>query len=165
MSSIQTFSAWLENTPLSLTIQTVNWIIPSVQTAHILAISMAMAAATLVDLRLLGVAMREQAAADVAQRFFPWIWRALIVLLFTGAILVIGEPGRSLQNPAFVLKMILLVIAMLLTAGLQRSLKTRPRFWELATGGRAAPGAAAVLSLALWISIIFAGRWIAYTGG
>ena len=39
---IQSFCDWLSNTSLSLTIQTVMWIIPVVQTVHILCVAVVM---------------------------------------------------------------------------------------------------------------------------
>ena len=163
--SVQGLSDWLETTHASMVIQEVNWIIPTVQTIHILAISVVMAAIVMVDLRLIGVAMRGQPAAIVARRFLPWVWYALVVLLLSGAILITGEPGRSLLNPAFILKMSLLAAVIVITALLQRSLRNTSPFWELAPGTRVASSAIAVISLMLWIGILFAGRWIAYTGG
>jgi hypothetical protein len=162
--SIQALSNWLEATPASATIQTVEWIIPTVQTIHILAISAVMGAIVLVDLRLLGVAMRSQPAADVARRLLPHVWYALIVLLTSGAILITGEPGRSLLNPAFALKMSLLAISIIMTIFLQRSARQSTPFWNLQPNHRAAPTMVAVISLALWVGILFAGRWIAYAG-
>ena len=162
--SLTQLSSWLETTQASATIQTVEWIIPTVQTIHILAISVVMGAMVLVDLRLLGVAMRSQAANDVAKRLLPNVWYALGVLLVSGAILITGEPGRSLTNPAFSLKMILLAITIVMTFLLQRSASNGTSFWQLAPSKRMAPTVVALVSLALWIGIIFSGRWIAYTG-
>ena len=43
----------------------------------------------------------------MSSRFLPLVWWSLPVLLATGAIMIIGEPARSLKNPAFQLKMTL----------------------------------------------------------
>jgi len=79
-----------------------------------------------------------------------------------GALLIIGEPSRSLLNPAFGLKMLMLLIVALLTAVLQRPLTTNEGFWEASGARVAAAKGIAVVSLALWSCIVFAGRWIAY---
>src|SRR4051812_34629382 len=101
IQTLQGFSDWLAATPASLTIQDVTWIIPTVQTIHILGISVVMASALLVHLRVLGVMGGASSQQALARRFFPWIWVTLIVLLLSGSILIVGEPGRSLLNPAF----------------------------------------------------------------
>ena len=154
------FSTWLAATPLSHFIQLTTWIIPTLQTIHILAIAAVFSSAVLVDLRLWRLFDRDLPIKDVAARFFPLIWPVLLVLLASGALLIIGEPRRSLLNTTFYIKMGLLVCAIAVTAGLQWSLKINPQFWE---SRRLAGFFAATLSLAIWGSIIFAGRWIAYT--
>jgi hypothetical protein len=159
---VQTFSDWLAATRASATIQDVSWIIPTVQTIHILSIAIVMSSVLLVDLRVLGVISRGQPLQVVARRFLPWIWITLVVLLLSGSTLIVGEPGRSLQNPAFIAKMSMLVTVTLLTLFFQSGLKSDAQYWERSPGRRAAGRLLAGLSLILWVGIVFAGRWIAY---
>lgn len=156
------FCTWLEQTPLSLTIQNTAWVTPAVQTIHILAIAAVMSSILMVDLRLLGVRGGDQTLARVYGRFRPVIWWTLPVLLATGIFLIIGEPIRSLLNPVFQLKMLMLIAAIVVTLSFQVPLGKDPAYWELTSGRRSAVKIIAVLSLLLWVSIVFAGRWIAY---
>jgi len=155
---------WLSATALSTTIQTVTWVIPATQTLHILCVALLMAAVFIVDLRILGVLGNTQTLAELSHRYLSWIWYLLPVLLASGAILIIGEPGRSLLNPVFLLKMLLLVSAALLTFSIQRPLRHSAEFWALSARRRAVLQGVAILSLILWTCIVFAGRWIAYVG-
>jgi hypothetical protein len=161
-SSVQGFSDWLAATPLSMQIKTVDWIIPTVQTIHILSISIVMSAAAMVDLRVLGVLSRRQPLAAVAYRFVPWIWWTVVVLFLSGSTLIIGEPGRSLRNAAFILKMSMLAAVLILTLVFQRGLRRDDRFWESSPGRRISGRLIAGISLVFWVAILFAGRWIAY---
>jgi hypothetical protein len=160
--SVQAFSDWLAATPASTTIQDVSWIIPTIQTIHILSIAIVMSSALLVDLRVLGVISHGQPLDVVARRFLPWIWITLVVLLLSGSTLIVGEPGRSLQNPAFIAKMSMLICVILLTLSFQSGLKRDAQYWERSPGRRAAAKLIAGVSLILWTGIVFAGRWIAY---
>lgn len=162
LSTLRAFGEWLATTSLSATIQNVSWIIPTVQTIHIICVAIVISATFLVDLRILGLFSRSQPLAALSHRFLTWIWYALIVLLITGSLLIIGEPGRSLLNPAFWLKMLMLLVVALLTVMLQRPLTTNAGYWEASGGRMAAAKGIAVVSLALWSCIVFAGRWIAY---
>jgi hypothetical protein len=162
LSTLRAFSDWLAQTELSATIQNVSWIIPTVQTIHIVCVAIVISATFLVSLRILGVFDRTEALDALSHRFLPWVWYALLVLLVTGSLLIVGEPGRSLMNPAFALKMIMLVIVASLTAILQRPLVTQAGFWDASGQRRVLAKSIAVLSLALWSCIVFAGRWIAY---
>jgi len=156
---IHTFCEWLSNTPLSMAIQNAFWVIPTVQTVHILAIAVLMSSIAMLDLRLLGVAGRRQSMPDVARRFLPPVWFAVVVLLCSGLILIIGEPGRELLSEVFWLKMTLLACVLAITYGIQSGLARSADFWERRLF---AARATAVVSLILWTAIVAAGRWIAY---
>ena len=162
--SLVTFADWLADTSLSQLIQNTSWVIPGVQSIHILAIAVVISSAMMIVLRVLGVVMRDAPMVEVTRRFLPWFWYPLIVLLATGAILIIGEPGRSLTNGMFQLKMALLLGAIACTFVLQRPLQSNATFWESTTGARVGGKAVALASLGLWSCIVFAGRWIAYAG-
>ncbi len=56
----------------------------------------------------------------------------------------------------------LLVLAMATTFLLQRPLARDPVYWEETPGRAAGARVIAVVSILLWVGIIFAGRWIAY---
>jgi len=162
IQALHNFCSWLEETPVSLTIQTTSWIVPAVQTVHILAIAAVMSSVLMIDLRLLGILGRDQPLARVSERFLPVIWWTLPILLATGILMIIGEPVRSLESPVFQLKMALLAAAMVVTLSYQVPLGRDPSFWDLSIGWRGGARIIAVLSLLLWAGIVFAGRWIAY---
>ena len=160
---LRDLSKWLAATPLSHTIQTDGWVIPTLQTIHILSVAVLFSSAILVDLRFYRALQRDVPLADVARRFLPTIWPVLLILLITGSLLIIGEPRRSLLNNTFYLKMALLAVAVLLTLALQWSLRAEPEFWERDRRRRIAGQLAATVSILVWCGILFAGRWIAYT--
>jgi hypothetical protein len=162
-AALSEFSKWLAATPLSHIIQTTKWVIPALQTIHILSVAVVFSSAVLVDLRLWRLLNRDVSLPEVARRFLPTIWPVLLVLLITGSLLIIGEPKRSLLNSAFYLKMALLAAAIVLTAWLQWSLSSSPNFWDKDRVRRMAGQLAATLSILVWCGILFAGRWIAYT--
>lgn len=151
--------AWIDATPLSQAIQATPWIIPTVQTVHILAIAALMASMLMVNLRLCGIAGRDQPLAQVSARFTPVIWWALPVLLLSGAVLVIGDPVRALKNNLFQIKMLMVISAIFITLWFAMPLKKNPLHWDVRV---AAGKVVALISVSLWVSIIFAGRWIAY---
>ena len=157
------FAKWLEATALSHALQTTGWIVPALQTIHVLGIAVLFSSAVIVDLRVWRVLQRDAPLRDVARRFLPVIWPVVLVLLITGGLLIISEPRRSLLNTTFYLKMSLLAFALALTAVLQWSLSSTPEFWEKSRTRRIAGRLAATLSILVWCGIIFAGRWIAYT--
>jgi hypothetical protein len=165
LQSLDSFCNWLAATPVSQVLQTVGWIIPAVQTVHILAVAAVVTSALIIDLRLLGIRGQEQSVVAVARRFLPFIWWPLPVLLATGVLLIIAEPARALENPVFVLKMGLLLAAAGITLACQIPLKRNEAFWELSAARKRAAQLIAAASIPLWVAIVCAGRWIAYVQG
>jgi uncharacterized membrane protein SirB2 len=157
--ALQNFCDWLSNTSISLTIQTVMWIIPAVQTIHILCVAIVMSCMAMMDLRLVGVAGTRRPVSVAVSRFVPWVWGVLPVLLATGIILIVGEPSRELLNPYFRTKMLLLAIVIVITFAVQRVNKRNESFWEFNRAFAVLMGGA---SLLIWIGIVTCGRWIAY---
>src|SRR6267154_6523737 len=161
--ALSELTKWLAATPLSHTIQTTGWIIPSLQVIHILGVAVVFSSVILVDLRVWRLLQRDDPLPEVARRFLPAIWPVLLILVVTGSLLIVGEPRRSLLNSTFYLKMALLAVAIMLTAGLQRSISSSPNSWDKDRGRQLAARFAATASIAVWCGILFAGRWIAYT--
>jgi len=154
---------WLAATPLSQTIRAAGWIIPTLQTIHILSVAVVFSSAILVDLRIWRLLERDVPLGEITRRFLPTIWPILFILLTTGSLLIVGEPRRSLLNSTFYLKMALLAVAIVLTVALQRSISSSPSFWDGNRIRRIAGRFAASVSILVWCGILFAGRWIAYT--
>jgi len=171
------FCSWLQQSPFSQVLQNVEWIVPAVQTVHILCIGAVISAALALALRQFGLLAADQPLTRVAAQFLRVIWLALPVLLVTGSLLIAAEPRRSLASPAFQLKMALLVCVVSLLLLYQRRIGRLARSNAGGAGtGAAGAGAAAatafrpgnvitLVALLLWVGIIFAGRWIAYASG
>ena len=153
---------WIDQTALSQAIQATNWVVPTVQTIHILGIAVVATSALMIDLRLIGVFWANRPMNAVSSRFLPLVWWPLLILLATGILLIIAEPARSLKNPAFQIKMLLLIAALIVTGLFQFLQRRNASFGDLRSGPRAAAATVAIVSMLLWSSIIFAGRWIAY---
>ena len=138
--------AWLAQTSLSLAIQTHEWVVPTVQSIHIVAIGLVLASVVMIEFRILGWAGRDQTLSETTARFGPWLFGALCVLLVTGALMVLGEPARELLAFSFWLKMGLIVVGTI--------------FISLAHRITAKP--VAILTILVWIAVVFLGRLIAY---
>lgn len=160
------FAAWLEATPLSITIQTKGWVIPLVQSIHILMIGIVFVSILMIALRVLGKVRMDQAFAEVWNRFSPWMWTALVVMVLTGIVLVIGEPLRQFASLSFWLKMTLLAIGVVSAVVFGRALRSAATVPGLPVGDEpqfsTGTRAVAIVTVVLWLAIIFLGRAIAY---
>jgi ABC-type Fe3+-siderophore transport system permease subunit len=137
--------------------------VPAVQAIHICAIAVVVASAMIGELRLVGMIAADETSATVLKRYLPWMWRALVVLLLSGIILVWGEPERTLFSWVFWLKMGLVLIGFVLSVLFRKPLldpefnaRRAARAWSIRP--------VAWLSLSIWIAVVCSGRWIAYAG-
>jgi uncharacterized protein DUF6644 len=153
---------WLSQTSISLAIQTHDWVIPTVQSVHIVAIGVVLASVFMIDLRILGLAGRDQSLTETTGRFGPWLSGALCVLLATGVLMVIGEPARELLAFSFWLKMFLVAVGTVTAAVFQISLRRNEIEWEESVAKRRATKWLALATLLIWVCIVILGRLIAY---
>jgi hypothetical protein len=163
------FGEWLQTTAVSETIQSVKWIIPLLQSIHILTIGIVFVSSLMIALRVLGRMRTDEPFETVWQRFAPWMWNGLAVMAVTGAILIVGEPVREFTTLSFWMKMVLVAIGVTCTALFGRSVRqaaaaappaaTAPAARvEFSSGAKAG----AIGLVVIWLAIIFLGRAIAY---
>lgn len=153
------FCYYLEHTHLNAVIQEYFWIVPALQSIHILAVAAILIASLQINIRILGYHSQSESIATLLARYQSLIWVALPILLVTGSIMIVGEPARSLTNWAFQLKMVLLIAVVFITAHFQKK-------WQPSKPNREANISSrmlAILSMAFLVGIVAAGRWIAYT--
>ncbi len=110
-----------------------------------------------IALRLLGWV--PQFALNPFQRFYQLHWIGAIVVLLSGAGLLLAYPAKALTNPVFYLKFIALGIGLLIAAWFQKQISNEAITDIPAQKLKLIAGA----SILLWIVAITAGRFLAYT--
>ncbi len=164
--SLQEFAAGIQSTSLSTALKSVSWIVPTLQSVHILMIGVVFVSILMISLRVLGRVRADEPLVRVWNRFAPFLWSGVAVMAVTGVVLTIAEPVREFMTLSFRLKMLLLVICIGSAAAFGRSVRGAARVAGVATGVEpplpAGVRLAAVATLVLWIAIIFLGRAIAY---
>jgi hypothetical protein len=154
---------WIDATPLNLWIaNNESWVLPIVQSVHILCLALVLYAVGIIGLRMIGFGRQRMPVSGLYAHFRSWIWGCTAVMACTGAIMIVGEPGRSLLNPVFQAKMILLCAALTTTFSLEFLVRRNRDFWDASSNPRIAVRAAGIISLALWLAVAVCGRWIAY---
>ena len=152
------FVQWLQGSPWSLAVRQISWLIPLMQTLHILANGLVLSAIIMIGLRAWG--SQTEPLGERLRRLLPWLWAAMGVLTATGLVLILGTPRRTLLDKTFQVKMLIVAVALVATLALAAMLRRAAP--DGASAGRVA-GALAAATLLLWLSATFAGRgrWIA----
>jgi hypothetical protein len=132
------------------------WSFPLFECIHIAMFTMSVGTIALVDFRMLGLAMRRQTVAQLLKDTSMWTLTGLIIVITSGIVIWTTDPLRYYYNPAFRYKCIALVVAVIYNYTIHRKVaQSNP---SLLVGG-----AVAMVSLLLWISIVFAGLFYAFT--
>ena len=121
---------------------------------HIAGLVLAIGVTAVVDLRLLGLTLRQQSAAQLASDTSWWVLGGLTISIFTGLMLFSTDPDMYYTNLTFLIKRACLTLAIVFNYTVHRK----------AVLPDVSPGRArlvASLSLALWVSIVFGGIFIA----
>src|SRR3974390_1638974 len=108
MTAIQfipySFFRFCEHTWIAEWIQSSKWGFALIETLHIIALTILLGTMTIVDLRILGVALRRQPVSKVAREVMPTFWIALVTSFVTGIALYLSEAGRLKHRTPFFLK-------------------------------------------------------------
>lgn len=159
---VQRFLEWLQATPWSTPLLESLYVWPFAESIHVLSLGLFVGTAALMDLRLLGVAMRTVPVSEITGRMLPWTRAGFGVMVATGLLLFYSNPVRYYHNVFFRLKVILLVIAGLNAWLFHVRIHRSVAEWDLDPVPPAAARTAAVVSLVAWACIVVAGRLIAY---
>jgi uncharacterized membrane protein SirB2 len=154
------FAEWLQATSVSTTFQSLGWFIPLLQSIHIVGIGVVFISSLMISLRVLGRMRADEPFPAVWQRFAPWMWYGLVVMVITGILLIASEPVREFTALSFWLKMSLLAIVVSMTAIFGRVF--RPAAPAAGVPFSAGAKSTAIAILVLWMGVIFLGRAIAY---
>jgi hypothetical protein len=152
--------AWIEATGLSIWLRESPslWVFPFVLILHTVGLAFFVGSNVAWDLRLLGFVVG--IPLRPLQRYFLVMWVGFWVNAVSGVLLLIAYPTKALTNPLFYVKLTLIGI------GIGVALRMRREVRRADDGETAVPSQVRTLaaaSLACWIAVIFAGRFLAYT--
>jgi hypothetical protein len=160
--SLLPFVRWLAGTPWSIALHESLYVYPLVESTHVLALTVFVGLAVMLDLRLLGLTMRHVPVSEVMRRLLPWTKAGFVVMVVTGALLFYAIPVRTYQSIFFRIKVLMLLLAGLNVWLFHTRVERRLAEWDTAAVTPRAARVAAVTSLVLWAAIVIAGRMIAY---
>jgi len=146
--------ARLDATPIGVMYRESTYWFPLTEVVHLFGLTLLLGAVIAMNLRLLGVGQRRQPPERVVRVSEPLLWIGFWVAVVTGVLMFLSEATKCFYNPAFVVKMGLLIAAVILHLGLHRAAARR------ALAHPALAKAAATLSLTLWFGVGVAGRAI-----
>jgi Family of unknown function (DUF6644) len=160
--SLLSFLEWLASTEWSVALHESLYMYPLVESTHVLSLTLFVGLAVMLDLRLLGLTLRQVPVSELLNRVLPWTKAGFVVMMVTGVLLFYAIPVRNYQNIFFRVKVIMLILAGLNVWWFHSRMQKSVAEWDLAAVTPRPARVNAVVSLVLWAAIVIAGRMIAY---
>lgn len=156
-----TFLNWLESSAMATFFRQSLWMYPAVEIVHITSFSILVGTAVLFDLRLLGLS-RKLPVTDCLRYVNVLARSSFLLILPSGLILFMVDATSMATNSAFLLKMLLLVLALANAWIFHRIILKSANAWNVGVHPPLKAKVAGVFSILLWVSVITCGRLIAY---
>lgn len=156
-----TFAQQLESTWPAQFVANSPWSFPSLEVVHLLGLTVVFGGMVLLDLRLLGV-HRALAVTALQRHILPCVWLGFAVAACSGTWLILFEASKLFGDPAFVIKMILLVLVAANVAFMHYYAQRNLAHWDIDILPPLSARISAALSLLMWAGILACGRLIAY---
>ena len=138
---------------------------PVVEALHVLAIAVVFGSILIVDLRLLGYPSTQRSFKRVSDEMLRFTWAAFVVAVITGAMMFAANASTYFDNAPFRWKMLMLVAGGVNMAVFQNLTVRTAAAWDKNAAMPFAARFAGAASIAIWITVIFLGRWVGFTKG
>jgi hypothetical protein len=145
----------IEASALGQTIRESTWLFPAIESTHLLALALLGGAILIMSLSILGWGLKTP-VAETYKSAHRYLNAAVLVLVITGVLLGISEPVKLYGRQAFWVKMISLAIALIVTYFAFNPLVRRGASGATVRG-------VTVLTIAAWLMVAMAGRWIGFS--
>ena len=131
------------------------WIFPFLEVIHISSFAMSVGTIAVLDLKLLGLGMRNYTATQLWRGLLLWTIAGLAIVMSSGLLLFTTDPFRYYYNPAFRFKVLMLLIAIVFHYTAVRKVAGSKNWPGISAG-------AAAISIGLWASVVFGGIFYAF---
>jgi len=158
-SSLVTFGDWLQHRSFALAVATSDWAYPFVQATHFTGLSLWVGTTVATDLSLMGVGNQYQTPVQLLNVLFIWNWVGFCIAVLGGFLLFSASAATYLINPAFLIKLgILIPAALILHIVIQQKMGQ----WGQQLKRPRAATIAGWVELLFWISVVTAAVSIPY---
>jgi uncharacterized membrane protein len=144
---------WLQNNYFIELLNGTAWTAAALEIVHYFSMFILVGAMLILDLRILGLLGRNQNAARLAERLFPWIWISVALNFISGFFMFAGSAVAYYRNDVFYDKMGVVVLAIVVNLLVQR----RMGKWDQSPAIPVSARLAAAISIILWVAAIVAG--------
>ena len=162
MSALLTLAEQIESSGIGVAIAESRFAYPIIEGIHLIGLSVSVGLIFITDLRLLGLILKRVPIERVLHHLRPYVLGGFAAIFVSGALLFWSSAARMLESPAFVFKMLFILLAGINALVFELGIVPRQ---PAPLGTSALPRSfriAGLASLALWTLTIVCGRLIPY---
>ena len=152
---------WLTHTPYAEWVNQ-SWGWPLALTIHAFGTATVVGVMFIIGLRLAGLFGPIPYAA--MNKLMPFVWVAVAFQIMSGVTLWMTKPAQYLADGMFEVKLILLLIAIVVTWQFQRSMAREAAAWQVKRRASPRGRKLAIAACLLWAAVTIGGRLTAYLG-
>jgi hypothetical protein len=158
--SLLEFCQWIQYSPPLVAMRSSPWLFPAIASIHLMGFALIGGAVLVGDLRLLGFGLSRQPVAAVTRDAERWLSAGLFVMVPTGILQFMCFATKYYFLKFFWVKMAALLLVIAFTFTVRRRIVAKAdetpnhRGWTTKL--------AALVSLSLWVTVAFGGRWIGF---
>jgi hypothetical protein len=153
----------LYDSPVGSGIRESSVLFPWIESIHVLMTTTVVGTMIIIDLRLIGYGSHRKGALQLILDLLPFTWAAFALAAITGSLLFTSNAPHYVADAPFVFKMIALLLVGINMAVFHLNAYRQIGQWNDTLPPPRAARLAGGISLALWIAVVFLGRWIGYT--
>jgi hypothetical protein len=131
------------------------WAFPLTECFHITSFALSIGTIMLVDLKMLGWGFKNQTPGQLVRDTGIWTFAGLCIVILSGLLIFSSDPIHYIHNQAFKAKVTMLVLAIIYNYTIHRKV-------ALSNSSGGAAMAVGLVSLLMWVSVVFGGLWIAF---
>lgn len=152
----------LSDSSIGTTIAESSWIFPALEVLHVIGLTIVIGTIAVVDLRLLNISSRHRSISKLTDETLPFTYTGFGLAVLTGILMFVSDAVTYSENPAFQLKLLLLIVAGINIAIFHKLTYKNVVRWDLGVIPPWGARIAGAISLISWILILLCGRWIAF---
>jgi hypothetical protein len=153
----------LNDLPISVAIREGDNYFPLLESLHVLCIVTVVGTIAIIDLRLLGLPAHKRSVRKLILELLPFTWAAFGCAVLFGSLLFLSNAMTYAYNFQFQCKMALMALAGLNMAVFHLITQRNMDLWDELSETPIAAKVAGLSSMALWVGVIFFGRWVGFT--
>ena len=148
------FAAWIRDSLYAF---------PLIESVHVIGLTLVFGTVLIMDLRMLGLASVRRPFTRVSADLKGWTWIAFAISAATGLLMFSTNATVYFGNTQFRLKMLTIALSGLNMLVFEWTTGRRVPLWDSDESAPFAGKVAGALSIVLWITVIFLGRWVGFT--